>query len=256
MANTFENRKGFTFYRSYWEVISDLSDEQAGELIKGIAKYQFTGEKPKFKGVLNAVWKGFETLVDGQVSGYLNGVKTDNSNKRSNIPPNRGAKRGTERGGNSDPNRPLNDKEQRTKSKEESSTIPTEQDFIEWVKNIGKTEKFGKKMYQVMKASNFTNAKGEPIGNWKRYCSTMLSNDDWKWGDVDDEIKEQLYKDALWLSQSRGRSFLQEETARTQLEMGRLNSEMLNRTKRYLHNKEKYKLDDNDISEFLRNKGR
>lgn len=213
MTNTFENRKGFTFYRSYWEVISDLSDEQAGELIKGIAKYQFTGEKPKFKGVLNAVWKGID--------------KT------------------------------LNDKGEIVDNKEEtSSTTPTEQDFIEWVKNIGKTEKFGKKMYQVMKASNFTTAKGEPIGNWRRYCSTMLSNDDWKWGDVEDEIKEQLYKDALWLSQSRGRSFLQEETARTQLEMGRLNSEMLNRTKRYLHNKEKYKLDDNDISEFLRNKGR
>lgn len=115
MKDVFKKRKAFSFYRSYWDVINDLSDEQAGELIKGIAKYQFTGEHPKFKGVLNAVWKGFETLVDGQVSGYLNGSKTDNSNKRSKSTPNRGSESDSISTTKSTPN----NKEKRVKSKEQ-----------------------------------------------------------------------------------------------------------------------------------------
>jgi hypothetical protein len=60
----------------------------------------------------------------------------------------------------------------------------------------------------------------------------------------------------MWLSQSRGRSYLIEETARSQLGMGRLDTDMEKRTERYLKNKKIVGLDDNSIHEFLRNKGR
>lgn len=253
MDDAFKNRKGFTFYRSYWEVISDLSDKQAGELMKGVAKYQFTGEPPKFKGVLNAVWKGFETLVDGQVSGYLNGTKTDNSNKKSKRPPIRGANRDTER--------PPNDKEQREKSKEQrekdnTKHHPSKEIFFSWVTESGRTEKFGDALWDYMNGRDWRTASDEPIKNWKTYCSSVIRSDDWDWGKIEDEAREQLYKDAMWLSQSRGRSYLVEETARSQLGMGRLNPEMEKKTKRYLENKKIVGLDDNSIHEFLRNRGR
>jgi len=114
MKDALKSRKGFTFYRSYWDVINELSDEQAGELMKGLATYQFTGEPPKFKGVLNAVWKGFETLVEGQVNGYLSAKKTEDPKRGADRAP-KGGPLGGPSGG---PSRAPASKEQRVKNKE------------------------------------------------------------------------------------------------------------------------------------------
>lgn len=135
-------------------------------------------------------------------------------------------------------------------------TKPSKEDFNSWISEIGRTEKFGEALWDYMNERDWRTAKDEPIKNWKTYCSSVIRSDDWQWGKVEDEAREQLYKDAMWLSQSRGRSYLIEETARSQLGMGRLDTDMEKRTERYLKNKKIVGLDDNSIHEFLRNKGR
>lgn len=121
--------------RSYMDVINNLSDEQAGILIKGVAKYQFTGEPPEFDGILNAVWKGFEKLVESQVNGYKNGIETDNSNKVKGYTPNRGSNSTPKRPPVTPPKRTPNTKEERVKNKEENIYVDTKP-FEENVRRI------------------------------------------------------------------------------------------------------------------------
>ena len=149
MKDALKSRKGFTFYRSYWDVINELSDEQAGELMKGLATYQFTGEPPKFKGVLNAVWKGFETLVEGQVNGYLSATKTEHPDRAPASPPKRGPQGGSSRGPSGEPSRAPASKEQRVKSKEKRVKNNNhhhvkdydEKPFYETIKSINEEKK-------------------------------------------------------------------------------------------------------------------
>ena len=126
MKDALQDRKGFTFYRSYWDVINELSSEQAGELVKGIAEYQFTGKPPVFKGVLNAVWKGFETLVETQVNGYLSAKKTTTPPS----PPKGGPHRPPQGDPSRVPPRTPASKEQRVKSKEKREKNNTNKNNI------------------------------------------------------------------------------------------------------------------------------
>lgn len=68
-----ENRKSFTFTKYYYNIVKDISDKDAGKLIKGICDYQFNGVEPKFTGVNNVIWIGLKSYAEHQINGYLNG---------------------------------------------------------------------------------------------------------------------------------------------------------------------------------------
>lgn len=67
----------FSFFRSFWEGLTDLGDSERLAMYDAIAKYAFTGEEPAFTGLMMTAWKlakpNIESSVRGQQTGGLGG---------------------------------------------------------------------------------------------------------------------------------------------------------------------------------------
>jgi hypothetical protein len=65
-----KEKKGFIVYDDNMEVVSRLSDEEAGQLLKGMLEYSITGKQPKFKGVLEFVFIPIKQQMDRNAEKY------------------------------------------------------------------------------------------------------------------------------------------------------------------------------------------
>jgi len=64
-------RKGFNFYRSYYDVFNELNDKDKLDFIKALLNKQFLDvEPPKLTGMVNFAWIGQYNSIDQQVKGY------------------------------------------------------------------------------------------------------------------------------------------------------------------------------------------
>lgn len=76
--------KGFVIYGDIQEVVSRLSREEAGDLLKGMLEYFNTGKDPKFKGVLEFVFIPIRQQMDRDADKYEAKCERmrENANKR------------------------------------------------------------------------------------------------------------------------------------------------------------------------------
>ena len=58
-----KEKKGFVLYKDQKDVIDDLTDEEAGKLIKAIYEYETTGELPELDRMLQLVVKPFVSTL-------------------------------------------------------------------------------------------------------------------------------------------------------------------------------------------------
>ena len=66
-------RKGFNFYRSYWEVLEDLPNPMDRlSYLEALLDRQFTGKEPSLKGLPKIVYNGQKHSIDKSVEGYEN----------------------------------------------------------------------------------------------------------------------------------------------------------------------------------------
>lgn len=70
MAKTKTEQKGFIVYGDNEEVFDRLSDEEAGQLLKGMVKYFNSGEEPSFSGVLEFVFIPIKQQMDRDSEKY------------------------------------------------------------------------------------------------------------------------------------------------------------------------------------------
>ncbi len=64
-------RKGFNFYRSYFEVSMELKDDEFIDFIKAILQKQFNGIEPtNLKGMAKFAYLGQKHSIDSHVKGY------------------------------------------------------------------------------------------------------------------------------------------------------------------------------------------
>ena len=70
MAKTKTEQKGFIVYGDNEEVFDRLSDEEAGQLLKGMVKYFNSGEMPSFSGVLEFVFIPIKQQMDRDSEKY------------------------------------------------------------------------------------------------------------------------------------------------------------------------------------------
>ena len=79
-----KEKKGFIVYDDNMEVVSRLSDEEAGQLLKGMLEYSITGKQPKFKGVLEFVFIPIKQQMDRNAEKYAARCEKnrENANKR------------------------------------------------------------------------------------------------------------------------------------------------------------------------------
>ena len=68
-------RESFVFYRSFAEVMNELSDEDAGKLIKIISAFALDGSVPELSGMLSVCFKLIKPQIEANNKKYLNGCK-------------------------------------------------------------------------------------------------------------------------------------------------------------------------------------
>lgn len=66
-----KDRKGFLVYGDIQEVVKRLSDEEAGQLLKGMLGYFVDGKDPKFSGVLEFVFIPIKQQMDRDAEKYI-----------------------------------------------------------------------------------------------------------------------------------------------------------------------------------------
>ena len=79
-----KEKKGFIVYDDIMEVVGRLSDEEAGQLLKGMLRYSINGQEPKFKGVLEFVFIPIKQQMDRNAEKYAAKCEKnrENANKR------------------------------------------------------------------------------------------------------------------------------------------------------------------------------
>ena len=79
-----KEKKGFIVYDDIMEVVERLSDEEAGQLLKGMLGYSISGKDPKFKGVLEFVFIPIKQQMDRNAEKYAAKCEKnrENANKR------------------------------------------------------------------------------------------------------------------------------------------------------------------------------
>lgn len=65
----------FSFFRSFWEGMQDLEDEERLALYDAMTLYAFTGREPEFKSAMRALWKFAKPNIDSSVKGQSTGAK-------------------------------------------------------------------------------------------------------------------------------------------------------------------------------------
>ena len=68
-------RDTFIFYRSFWEAINELPENEQLPMIKAICAYALDGNEPKFKGMAKVIWTLIRPLLYKGWVKYLNGCK-------------------------------------------------------------------------------------------------------------------------------------------------------------------------------------
>jgi len=70
-----QSRDYFTFFRSFFDAISDLDDTAQLELYRAIAQYSLDGEEPELKGIASTIWKVIFPNLRNSRKQYENGLK-------------------------------------------------------------------------------------------------------------------------------------------------------------------------------------
>ena len=70
-----EKVDGFIFYASYYDGISDLPEEDQGELYRSIMDYVFSGKEPVLTGAKSMAFKFIRPTIDANIKRRINGRK-------------------------------------------------------------------------------------------------------------------------------------------------------------------------------------
>ena len=83
-----KNRKGFNFYKSYYEVALQLENEKDRlDYLMAILDKQFKDIEPKLTGIANFAYVSQKHSIDAQVEGYKNKIGYKPSTEGSSLPP-------------------------------------------------------------------------------------------------------------------------------------------------------------------------
>ncbi len=143
-------RKYFKFYRSYYDVLNELSDKDKLLFINALLDKQFLDIEPKeFNGILKVAWVGLWNSIDQQVKGY----------KHKSKDPMQGGRQG---------GKVAPEPQEKEKEKVEY-TIPTFEVFLAYAQS--KDSKISplalKHKYEAWVENGWKDGNDKPIKNWK-----------------------------------------------------------------------------------------
>ena len=68
-------RDSFIFYRSFYEALAELSQQQQTKVVMALCEYALNGKEPELKGAASAIFKLIRPQVDANNKKYENGKK-------------------------------------------------------------------------------------------------------------------------------------------------------------------------------------
>ena len=131
-AQKLTKRKGFNFFRSYYDVYNELNNEDKVAFIDALLDRQFLGIKPtELNGMAKFAYISQTNSIDGQVKGYEDktGLKLDPKQGANNTPT-EGGWQGGWQGGFDSPTEQVKEKG-KGKVKEKVKDIPDFSEFLD-----------------------------------------------------------------------------------------------------------------------------
>ena len=172
-------RKGFNFFRSYYDVYNELSNKDKLSFIDALLDRQFLGVKPKdLKSMAKFAYISQTNSIDSQVKGYEDKTKT-RLDGRAYI---KGKDTPTEPPADGAETPPTVQVEEKEK---EQYVVPDKSTFMIYVKNkmedSGDSQKYENKgrsymisTYDSWVLNNWRDGNDKPIKNWKSKALMQL----------------------------------------------------------------------------------
>lgn len=180
MKNT---RDSMIFYRSFYEAIKELSNEQQGQLYNSIFTYSLDFIEPELTGICKTIWTLIKPQLDANIKKYKNGkkpkakqntsktqakAKQDESKTQANVNVN------VNENDNQNENDNANDSEFGTPTQIEPPSIEQVKSYFEQ-RTKNKTE--AQNFFDYWSASNWCNHLGASI-NWQQKAISWIGKID------------------------------------------------------------------------------
>ena len=198
-------KKGFLLLNNQIEIIEDLSDEQAGQLLKAFYDYN-NGNEVKLKGLMNSIFKQFKVVFDENeqkyqekceknkknIEEYWKKVKEEkNTNEydrirsntmATNININKNINTNTNTNINTNKSKLNNNNININKSERDQSFTPTASPTLAEIYNYAcsldiNDKDYCEKFYNHYESIGWVNGTGQEIKNWKLVFKNWLKND-------------------------------------------------------------------------------
>lgn len=187
-------KKGFFLLKNQIEIIEDLTDEQAGQLLKAFYDYN-NGKEIKLNGLMKNIFKSFKVVFDENEKSYQETCKKNkeniekywesvrqqqNTNEYDRIRMNTMAtKKREEKESKEKENK--NNSERENIKRESSScdfVAPTLADIISYSETLKVNDKeYCEKFYNHYESVGWVNGTGQKIKNWKLVFNNWLKKD-------------------------------------------------------------------------------
>ena len=171
------SRKGFNFYRSYFDVAMELPDKDRLAFYDALAKRQFLGEEPALTGMAKLAYVSQKYVIDAQIKGWEDktGLSLKDVENQSNNTPCQGGCQGGNNGGYIAPSVQEKEKgKEEVKEKENINIVYHEtkiknEAFEKFNKWLDSETTFVRKIKKQMTEEQFMKLK-------KTYNSTQIMN--------------------------------------------------------------------------------
>ena len=191
-------RKGFLLLNNQIEIIEDLSDEQAGQLLKAFYDYN-NGNEVKLKGLMNSIFKQFKVIFDENEQRYQEKCEKNKKNieeywkkkkEEENTNEYERKRMNTNININKNINTNINTNESKlnnnniniNKSERDQSFTPTASPTLAEIYNYACTldindKDYCEKFYNHYESIGWVNGTGREIKNWKSIFNNWLKKD-------------------------------------------------------------------------------
>lgn len=191
------NKESFLIYKSFYEPLKGLSDEDMGIIFRAIFEYQIYGKLPEISPILNMAFSFIKDALDRDNLKYVSIVERNRNNGKNGGRPENKPKKPTGLSGNpknpKNPSEPDNDNDNdndtdsdnvidkekvKDKIKTKGFISPTISDVIQYFTSNGYTEKAAKKAFEFYNVANWHDSKGNKVRNWKQKMQSVWFKDE------------------------------------------------------------------------------
>lgn len=179
----------FKFYKSYFDVASELSDKDRLLFYDALMNKQFNGIEPKLNGMSKFAYISQKHSIDAQVKGWEDktGIKLNNTIEpptlHPSVPP------------STEEEVKVEEKEEvkeKVKRKTKVFIAPTILEVVEYFKENGFTSKSGERAFKYYDVADWYDSKGNKVSNWKQKMQSVWFKDENKDSNLQPKQKPQL----------------------------------------------------------------